>query len=635
MCGIGGLISDNKELVRTSLSAMMAAQVHRGPDDGGEELLDLGPIALGLGARRLSIIDLSPAGHQPMIHPRTGDILLFSGEIYNFQLLLSELQAEGTVFRGHSDTEVLLHALARWGTDCISGLNGIYTLAFFNRQQRTLLLARDPLGIRPLYVASVPGAFLFANEVRAILASGLVSRQLDVQGVAGLLAYGAVQEPNTIFQEIREFPAGCWQVFDLDKVNHESQSPPYRYWTFPTVREDISEKEAISMVEDALESAVRDELVSDVPIGVFLSSGLDSTILASLAAKHSSKLRTFTVGFPDQPDMSESILAQETSQLLGAAHTDIQITNQDAKKMVLAWLQSMDQPSVDGLNTYIVANAVRSSGAGVAISGTGGDELFAGQPFIFTDVPRLKKLMRMVGLLPKEMRLALSSLATIGKSEAVKQKAADIAGTDGGILDLYLQRRRHMSNQQLAVLGLLAENLHLTANFMPFEALVDVTVDETDIFRSLIEFEARFYLGNMLLRDGDANCMASSLEVRVPMLNRRVVDLMFTLPGHILSPRGIGEKHLLRRAFKPLLRPALTQQKKSGFVLPIAQWMKGPLRGFCEDALADLKSSGILQPEGIDAIWKSFLQEKEGSMWIRAWTLCVLGTYINNHSCHR
>lgn len=614
---------------------MIAAQIHRGPDDGGEELVDLGALTLGLSARRLAIMDLSPAGHQPMIHPHTGDILIFSGEIYNFQILRSELQSQGTVFRGHSDTEVLLHALARWGADCINRLNGIYALAFFNRQHRTLLLARDPLGIRPLYVASIPGAFLFANEIRAILASGLVSRKLSPQGLAGLLAYGAVQEPCTIFQDIREFPAACWQVFDLDKINQDSHSLPHQYWSFPTVRKDISENDAISMVKEALESSVRDELVSDVPVGVFLSSGIDSTVLSGLAAKHSSNLRTFTVGFPDQSDMSELIPAQETARLLGTKHANINLTNQNAKETAMAWLQSLDQPSVDGLNTYTVAKAVRDSGAGVAIAGTGGDEIFAGQPMIFTGVPRLINLIKKVDWLPKEMRLALSSLATLGKPEAIVQKAADIASTNGGILDLYLQRRRHMSNRQLATLGLRADDLHLTANFMPPEALRDISFDEIDIFRSLIECEARFYLRNMLLRDGDANGMASSLEIRVPMLNRRIIDLLFTFPGHILAPNSRGEKHLLRCAFKPLLRPALLQQKKRGFALPIAQWMKGSLRGFCEDTLADLKSSDILRSEGIDAIWQSFLQEKGGPMWIRAWMLCVLGIYINNHSCYR
>ena len=557
-------------------------------------------------------------------------ILVFNGEIYNSQVLRSELKTKGKVFRGHSDTEVLLHSLVQWGSDCISRLNGMYALAFFNRQQRTLLLARDPLGIRPLYVASVFGAFLFASEVRAILASGLVHRQVDIQGVAGLLAYGAVQEPNTIFQNIRAFPPGCWQLFELDKMNDETQSSPHRYWTYPVISKDILESEAVLMVKDSLESAVRDELLSDVPIGVFLSSGLDSTIIAGLGARYSSKLRSFTVGFPDYSDMSESIQAQETAKLFGMEHIDIQIDNRDAREMALAWLQSLDQPSVDGMNMYIVAKAASETGIKVALSGLGGDELFGGYPAIFTGIPRLKKLMGIFGRLPKGMQLALSSLATIGKSEVVKQKVLDLVSTDDKILDLYLLRRRHMSNQQLAQLGIEGKNLDLTANFMPLETL-KVSWDEADIIRNLSQLESQFYMRNILLRDCDTNCMAFSIEGRVPMLNRRVIDLVFSLPGHILLSSSQADKPLLRCAFSSLLPPAFTQYKKRGFTLPIAQWMKGELREICEDLLKNLKLSSILQPEGIDAIWKSFLKETESPMWIRAWILCVLGKYINKN----
>lgn len=628
MCGIAGLIAEHESAARDAVEKMSQAQIHRGPNDSGTAFLPFGGRTLGFGFRRLSILDLSPAGHQPMVHAATGNTLIFNGEIYNYKTLRAELEAVGEKLSSTGDTEVLLTMLTRWGTDIIKRLEGMFAFAFYNAREQSLTLARDSMGIKPLYVAHGGGSLLFASEVRAILASGLVSRKIDMQGITGLLAYGAVQHPRTVFRDINSFPPGAYQTFHA--MGHGATQGPITYWTCPKPNQSIGEPDAVAAIERTLDASVRDHLASDVPIGVFLSSGLDSTVIAALAAKHTDRLRSFTVGFADQPDMSELSLAKETARIFNLDHTEIQVNNSDAEESAMAWMQSLDQPSMDGLNVYIISRAVRAQGITVALSGQGGDELFGGYPS-FSDVPRLLRWMRGIGWMPSPLRVAICNLATGGRSEAVRQKMADVARTDGTIFDLYFQRRRAMSDNQLASLGLEAGPLGLTEYFLPRESLAGVTVDDDDVVWSVSQLESRFYQGNMLLRDGDVNGMAHSLEIRVPMLDQRMLDLMLAIPGNVRIPNAVANKHLLRLAFAPYLRPVLLAQRKRGFTLPIARWMYGPLRDLCQHALVSLKSLGIVRQTGIEELWNAFLDEPESPIWSRTFTLCVLGMYLKKN----
>lgn len=623
MCGIAGIIGAEEEVVRKALTAMTLAQCHRGPDDSGENLHPFGNQILGLGHRRLSIIDLSCAGHQPMAHPVTGDQIVFNGEIYNFQLIRQELLAAGEKFAGHSDTEVLLHAMSRWGPDCIKRLHGMFAFAFYSAKEQTLTLARDSVGIKPLYVGREDNYFLFASEVRGILASGLVSRTLDSAGVTSLLAYGAVQQPATLFQSIHSFPPGHYQVIDARST---AKSPPATiFWSPPGICYKQTEAQVVGALEATLDAAVRDHLIADVPVGVFLSSGLDSTVVAGLAGKHTRSLRSFCVGFADQPDLSELGLARETARAFGLQHTEITINGSDAEEAAMAWLQSLDQPSVDGLNVYIISKAVRQQGITVALSGQGGDELFGGYPS-FADVPKLHRAMRYLCRLPAPARKAFAQMATMKKSKAVQQKFQDMLSTEGSLLDLYLQRRRMMSDEQLKALGLNMDGM--LPGWLPQGALDEFKSNPTDPIWTVSALESRFYQGNMLLRDSDTNAMAHRLEIRVPMLDQRMLNLMFTVPAKIRLPHKYADKHLLRVAFAPMFRPALASQAKRGFTLPIRRWMLGPLRDLCEHALISLKRLEMLKPSGIDLVWNTFLENPESPIWTRAFSLCVLGLYV-------
>jgi asparagine synthase (glutamine-hydrolysing) len=381
-------------------------------------------------------------------------------------------------------------------------------------------------------------------------------------------------------------------------------------------------------VRDTLDAAVRDHLVSDVPVGLFLSSGLDSTILAGLAARHTQELQSFTVTFADQPDFSEQQLAAETARQFGLHHVEIPLPAEEAETAARDWLDALDQPSMDGLNVYVISRAVRRQGIKVALSGLGSDELFGGYPS-FHDVPRLKRLVSPLRGLPAGARRGLGALAGLGRSTAVRSKLADVFAGDSSVYAIALQRRRLLSNHQLASLGISAEELSLTPEFQPPEALDGLNRDDADIIAAVSRYESHFYQGNVLLRDADANGMAHGLEIRVPFLDRRLLNLVHSVPGRIRLPHKAPGKHLLRQACADLLRPEILAQPKRGFTLPLRRWMLGSLRPLCEQRLKALKDLGILRAAGIGSIWQRFLEEPESPQWTRALTLSVLGAFVS------
>ncbi|RCS22656.1 asparagine synthase (glutamine-hydrolyzing) [Phyllobacterium salinisoli] len=626
MCGIAGIVSQDRTAAARALHRMVEAQRHRGPDGSGESIACFGSGVLALGHTRLAIIDVSSAGAQPMVHPATGDRLVFNGEIYNHGHLRHELAARGCVFRGTSDSETLLHALVEWGPQCIARLEGMFAFAFHRAATGELLLARDPLGIKPLYLA--PGLtngcdLVFASEVRAILRCDLVAREISVKGLAGLLSYGAVQHPFTLFETIRSFPAGCWQRFPADGRADD----PIRFWqpARPDPARDMIT--TLAAVRQTVDAAVRDHLVSDVPLGLFLSSGLDSSIVAGTASRHVRDLRSFTVGFADNPDMNELALATRTAELFGLHHTECLINGGDALDAVTSWLDALDQPSIDGLNVYVISKAAREHGIKVALSGQGGDELFGGYS-TFRDVPVLHRMMRPVSALPPALRRRLAEIATINRSTSTRAKASAIASCDGDLISLYMQRRRLMTPTQLRRLGLDHIAAGLTVDFHDPREIDALSIEEKDPVWTVSLLESRFYLANMLLRDGDANSMAHGFEVRVPFLDRRLLDLTASIPGHIRLPADGSPKHLLRAAFPDILRPELLSQPKSGFALPIGRWMTGPLLDICRNGLESLKGCGLLAPAGVDAIWDTFAAEPETPAWSRAFLCAVIGQYL-------
>lgn len=630
MCGIAGVIGRDRDRVRDATSRMTAALVHRGPDDNGVDVLPFGSSWVGLGQRRLAILDLSPLGRNPMRHDSSGCWITYNGEVYNFPRLRAELEQAGERFKSGSDTEVILAGIARHGPSYVKRLEGMYAFALLDPRgpNPTVTIARDPAGIKPLFVAGAEGYFLFASEVRAILAAGFVPRRISKSAVAGLLAFGSVPQPLSLFDSIRMNPPGSWQAIRATASGWTAESPIV-WWTPPAPESNVDD--VVANTRHHLEQAVRDHLISDVPVGIFLSAGLDSSVIAGYAAKCSPAIRTFTVGFADQPDFDEIDIAAETAKRFGLPHTPIRIPGESAEAAAAEWFAKADQPSMDGLNTFVISKAIRAEGIKVALCGLGGDELFGGYPS-FRDVPKLQSLARKLGWMPPSARRAVAGVLTATKTSAVRQKLSDMLGGTASAGRLALHRRRVMSDRQFAAFGLTTKDCGLTPDWLPPEAEAWIPDETTDPGWAVSVVESRFYQSNVLLRDSDANGMAHALEIRVPFLDQRLLNFAHRLPGAVRFPPEKPPKYLLRVAAADILHEDLLKRPKTGFALPLRRWMTGPLRSTCESGLKTLKETGLVRAAGVDAVWSSFLANPEGQVWSRALTLAVLGDYLHRHA---
>ena len=624
MCGIAGIVgSYRSEVADSAIGAMTAAQHHRGPDDGGTAVLDTASGSVGLGARRLAIIDLSPAGHQPMQDNVNGNVLAYNGEIYNFLELRDELNALGHKFEGRSDTEVLLVGYREWGREILDKLRGMFGFALWDAKAKRLLVARDHLGIKPLYYSFTPDGFACASELKALLAGGLVNTSMDRRALAGFLAYGSVQEPLTIFEQVRALEAGSWMEVDATGRQVATDS----YWHFPAPSSDASERELVEEGRALLQRSVDRHLLSDVPLGVFLSSGLDSTAVAGLAQRASEQdVHAFTVSFPGMGPLDEKVAAAESARRLGLVFHDVPVDESTALSWIDSGLDAMDQPSMDGLNTYIVSRAVRQAGLTVALSGQGGDEMFGGYKS-FRRVPQLSQLARVTRFVPEAVRTSAARAMTSSLGSVRSLKARDVASATG-LEDIYLMFRRGLSEVDLRDSGFVADELNLTRNFLD-QSVEDRSVVPGDPVASVARCETHHYLRNTLLRDGDVFGMANSLEIRVPFLDRDVVDWALGIPGRQLLPRGAQPKHLLRQIAADMFGPDQLIRAKQGFALPLGSWMKGPLKELKNDSLATVRDSGLVSASAIQAIEGRYVDDPYRSGWTRVWTLVALGRWLD------
>jgi len=637
VCGICGVISADPRPVAPAVRSMMQAMVHRGPDDLGYEQLPLGkdgngPV-VGFGFRRLSILDLSPAGHQPMFHPPTGNCLIFNGEIYNSRTLRTELEAKGSVFRGTSDSEVLLHALSTWGEAALEKLQGMFALAFYESQSRRILLARDPLGIKPLYVAKLPDRFVFASEVRAVLASGLVSSDLDMAGIAGMLAYGAVQSPRTVFEQIRSFPAGSSQWLDASiAIDATVLNPPRRYWSFSQRILDVDRPQAAATVRSMLHESVLRHLVADVPVGVFLSAGIDSTIIASLAREYTPQVTAFTVGFGAVHGEDEMPLASATASSLGIKHVCVELDANNMSSKWHEWLKVMDSPSIDGFNTYVVSRRLAQEGVVVGLSGLGADELFGGYP-CFRRAIRLSRILESLSLIPRCLRSrAVAGLGFLARKPEAAAKLCDLVGGDPSVAGITRSLRRALSNQRMQSLDLSSQRVGLAADYLESGPDRLDPILDGEPFNTVSRIELVHYMGDTLLRDTDANSMQNSLEVRLPFLDLPLVDYVSALPGPVKYDSRSRPKVLLRDACAGVFGARIANRPKTGFSLPIGDWMRGQMRESCEAAIDYLGEWSMLDRKEVHRTWESFQRASIRMHWSRPLSLVVLGNYLKQAS---
>lgn len=635
MCGIAGAIGNTTQRVVKAVQDAHGAQVHRGPDAEGMWQSE-GARGVVFAHRRLSIIDLSPGGAQPMVDAVRGNTICFNGEIYNYRALRSELQALGEEFHSESDTEVLLKAYGVWGRDCVKRLRGMFAFALFDAGTGRVLLARDRVGIKPLYYAEVDTdegrTVLFASELRALLATGLVERKLDRDGLASFVWHGFVGSDCTIVQGVRLLPAGSWAEVSVS----DPAVVPQRYWHLPAATE---QHDTLGELSTALTDAVGLRLVSDVPLGVFLSGGIDSSAVAAIAARSSSTpVKTFTITF-DEPDFDESRYAQAVATGLGTEHTEVPLTQQTFHAHLEAALDSLDQPTFDAINSFFVSRAVREAGITVALAGTGGDELFGGYTS-FSDLPRARPVSRAASLFPRAaVGAAAHAVARLktGPAGAVPPqtrwgKLDDVLQTSGDLVDLYqvsyaLYTRKLASELMLerppeGWVGLDEERRR---------ALTACSAGSPDL-HAISNLELSSFIEQRLLRDTDAASMAVSLEVRVPLLDHEVIEAAARVrQARRFDP--LGEKRALRDMGLVGLDPAIFDRPKSGFVLPIERWCRERLQDTVTDTLLDAEGCRAvgLDPDVVARLWKAFCEGAPGIYWSRVWALFILLRWSRRH----
>src|SRR5580704_11755029 len=440
MCGIVGILARGIPIPSGVLEQATRSLAHRGPDDSCTVLLkeiQPEPLEIGFGHRRLAILDLSPLGHQPMQDPITGNWIVFNGEIYNFRELRKELEATGAEFRSHSDTEVILAAYRVWGESFLTRLDGMFALAIWDAPRKRLLLARDPMGIKPLYYHQSSQTFLFASEVRTLLGTGLIPRKLDSTGVLSYLAFGSVYEPWTIIEGVNAVPPGHLLTVENGKVSSRE------YWN-PLQASSRADSDASSgngiatagQLPAILRDAVLSHLVSDVPVGVFLSGGIDSSALVAVLSHTGVRANTFSLVFQEE-EFNEGLYSREIARLFGTEHLEIPVSQQDTLAVLPEALCAMDQPTIDGINTYLVSAKTRAAGVKVALTGLGADEMFAGYSN-FRRVPKMEEFSERFGRLPKPARQPLSAaMALFAGAGDRGRKLAELAIDHDSIVHPY------------------------------------------------------------------------------------------------------------------------------------------------------------------------------------------------------
>jgi asparagine synthase (glutamine-hydrolysing) len=631
MCGIAGILTTRDDLdLGPLLSGMCDALDHRGPDDRGVEQIAIpGGFRLGLAQTRLAILDVSAAGHQPMSAPESESWIVYNGEVYNHLELRSGMPA---AFCSQSDTETILRAWASQGHRVLDSLRGMFAFGLYDGSRRHFWLVRDRLGIKPLYVSRVDArTWVFASEVRAILSTGLVRRRVDPNALEACLALGAVPAPWTLVSGIESLlPAECWR-FDLDAPARELAPARLRYWR-PRLAEANAAPppwpEAVAQVRRQLWEAARLHMLSDVPVGAFLSGGVDSTAVVAALASQNFKVRTFSVGFREA-QFDESRHARSVAARLGTEHAELILEPHEVLREFSHAVSSYDQPSIDGLNTFFISQAVKRAGVTVALSGLGGDELFCGYPY-FRHLQRLQR---------PAARLAARALHQVlrrlhpDRVRTIKLGRVLAAG-DSRLAAWLACREVTLPGQRSGLLGAATRS---DCDVFPSQLRRDLEDQAAHLDRVNAQTlcEMSLYMSNMLLRDTDQMSMAHALEVRVPLLDHKLVESVLALPGKLktASSASAPVKRLLVEAISPEIPAAMLNRPKQGFVLPWEGWLRRELRDAVTDCLHDREAIAAagLKFAAVDALWERFVAARPGVRASDVLGLVTLLSWVRRH----
>jgi asparagine synthase (glutamine-hydrolysing) len=638
VCGIAGCVDFGARTTFEDLLAIardMANRIsYRGPDDSGTWADPTSGVALG--HRRLSIIDLSPAGHQPMLSGDGRHALTYNGEIYNYLELQRELIALGHTFRGHSDTEVVLAAVRQWGlARALERFNGMFAFALWDREERTLSLARDRFGEKPLFYGCHRGVLMFGSELKALRAHPAFVDELDRSALTDFLRFGYVPVPQSIFRGIRKLPPGSWLTI---RQEQDVGRTPTRYWSIEDVASSAigsrftgSEEDAASELERLLRESIRLRMIADVPLGAFLSGGLDSsTVVALMQAQSSRPVRTFTIGFHESSH-NEAEAARAVATHLRTDHTELYVTPREAQAVIPRLPEMYDEPFADSsqIPTFLVAQLARRH-VTVALSGDAGDELLGGYTRYFW----AENVWRMVRFLPGPLRVwaarTVGSLASAGggawadavgsrlpgriRQTSPADKLQKLAGLFGvaDSHELYLRLVSTWKEPAQVVVGGTEASFPLTRRAQ--------SLGLTAFAEQMMLADTQSYLPDDILVKVDRATMAVSLEGRIPLLDPHVAAFAWSLPASMKVRDGKG-KLPLRRVLAKYVPPSLFERPKMGFGVPIGAWLRGPLRDWAEALLDErrLRSEGFLNAEPVRQVWSDHsrgIRSAEYYIWV-------------------
>lgn len=588
MCGIAGILTHrrDRENLEILIQRMQKALQHRGPDDRGIFIAPDRQAAIA--HTRLAILDLSPAGHQPMSTSDGRFWISFNGEIYNFQALRQTLIGQGETFHSHTDTEVILKLYQRLGSNCVQALRGMFAFAIWDDLEKTCFLARDPLGIKPLYYWQSGSTLVFASELKSILATHLPTRCLSADGLYGYLTSGSVPEPHTMIEGIYCLEAGYWLHWHAGELSRQC------YWSVDFTPMAIAQPEAVQIVRDALVDSIQHHFVSDVPVGIFLSGGIDSTAVVALARQTQTQdLRTYSIAFEEEY-WNEGEVAHKVADRFGTEHTEYTMTAALGRELFPQFLKTLDQPTIDGFNSFCVSQLARKDGTRVVLAGLGGDELFGGY-LSFQKVPqmvRIGKQIQGLGAIRTGVGLSLERWGTSSRTRRLGdwlQQAPTSAAAYGCIRGIFSHE------EALTLLQQYVGDRVLPGRDRP-PCLPNLPSLEDEV--SFLELNR--YMRNQLLRDSDVMSMSCGLELRTPLVDRVLLEAIAPIPGSIRLAAG---KQLLIQAV-PELPSWVVNRPKQPFAFPFDQWLKGDWRG----ELPEVKSDPTipLQP------------------WYRQWSLSIL-----------
>ena len=616
MCGIAGIVGlQSKDVSSSKIRQMSNSLAHRGPNAEGFFVDD----SVAFGHRRLSIIDLAETANQPLFDAAGRFAVILNGEIYNYREVKQTLA--DYPFRTESDTEVILAAYVKHGADCLSLLNGMFAFAIWDNKRKELFVARDRLGVKPLYYSITnDGAFVFASEIRAILDSDLVPRELNEHAVSEYLMYQSVYAPQTIVKNIFQLPAGSFGMFANSEFRIRS------YWQIEKNRtnEEFKDEKAVkAKVKDLLLGSIERRMISDVRLGAFLSGGIDSSaVVALMSAVSEQPVDTFSVTFGEK-EFDESRYSNLIAKKFNTRHTSVCLTPGDFLEELPNALRVTDSPSGDGLNTYIVSKATKRSGITVALSGLGGDELFAGYSYFFN---WLKTRNGVLPMIPAFVRKPIG-MVLANSSKSRYQRIAEILKADElSLSNTYPMFRQVMSQRS-------AHDLYRNGHGdLAIQEVLNRKANDINRFPLLSQLSIAELLGytqNVLLKDTDQFGMASALEIREPFFDYLLVEYVLQIPDKIKF-NGYP-KSLLVESIAPMLPDEIVHRKKMGFVLPWEKWMRNELSELCRARIDRLGGCGLFDAQKLMKKWNAFLSGSKGVAWSELWHLVVLSDWLERN----